>query len=201
LIKNHIVEITPVRNNSGQDQIVDIGMFNGVMRWATAYDDYETSATCSDKFLADKWIGPLTKTATVERIGNYTATGGGVITLVSTARLLKWLKEYKISIYNALVTIKESRDGGVTYYPIRTGIVSETADELKMDRIPFSDTSKSTATTITKEIEDSGKFYPVSFGQLPNAKVVAIEGEKGDALTVGGELAVFSCDGSLWLQF
>ncbi|MEA1998009.1 MAG: hypothetical protein U9N61_01605 [Euryarchaeota archaeon] len=199
---NHCVEIRPVENNSGFENISDIGMFGGVIRWVTAYDESGVgfnSSNSSDKFLAENWLGTLSKSATVTRGGNYASIGGGTVKVVSTKFLLKWLADYKISLYNAVITILESDDEGLNYTPIRTGIISQHQDNLKNSTIPFSDMSKSTATTITNEIGESGKFYPVNFGRLPNAKTVSVKASGDIPTTVAdGLVAVWEVYDIKW---
>ena len=187
-MRNHIVEIRPVENNSGFLDISDIGMFGGVIRWAVGYDATYDASNSAVGFLSRKWISSLNQSAVITRTGNYAATSGGTIGVVSTTKLFNWLTDYDISIYNAVLTVLETSDGGSTYYPIASGVISQKADNIKGGSIPFSDPSKSTATTITKEIDQTGKFYPVNFGRIENAKTASVKANPEIPTTIGAGL-------------
>jgi len=175
VISNYCIEITPVQNNSGFTEIPDIGMFGGVIRWVSEYDATYTVLNSSIKFLDQKWIGTIANSVNAAYSGGYASNGGGSIGVISTTRLFKKLTDYDISIYNGLFKILESTDGGATYHTYKTGQVSQTTDNIKRGEIKFNDESGSTDSTITKEIDTSGKFYPVNFGSLPNAKTVSVK--------------------------
>lgn len=169
---NYRVEITPVTAENTVD-MPSIGLFGGSMVWVVNYDDIYTSSNSKAGILAEKWIGAMTKGAIVDRSGNTSTIGGGEITVTGTSGLLRELDDINVTIYNAMITIAIRRGSGA-YEVIRTGIVTQSQNEIVKNSIPFQDITKSYNTTITKEIGDSGAFYPVNFGESDKSKTVTV---------------------------
>ncbi len=196
---NYIVEITPISHGELLDN-PDLGMFGGVMRWAEGYDSTYTPANSSTGFLGERWLSPLSKGATVANRGNTEAVGGGTITAVGTKQLFKWMRDYDVKLYNAKIEILENLNGGA-YSVIRSGVVTQSANEIVNGKIPFQDQSKTTTASITSEIEGTGKYRPVNFGTLPYAKTVSTKPSGNDLNVFGNgstEVAVFKVVNRAW---
>lgn len=184
---NYRVEITPTTAENAVD-VPSIGLFGSKLTWVTNYDATYTASN-SARILADDWVSPMNKSAVVNNSGNTAVIGGGTLYVIGSAKLLDNLDSLNVTIYNALVTIAESRNGGA-YEVIRTGVISQEQDEISRVSLKFEDVTKSYNTTITKEIGDSGKFYPVNIGVNDTTKTVPVDTDF-DIPQLSGRVPVF----------
>lgn len=152
--------------------IPELGITNGICSWTT-----EDITLGTIGILSDDWIGSIPLTTDVRRGGKYASLPRLQIKTVYSKQFSRTMIEQNIQVYGKQLSIYMI-DSQENEYPAFLGTVTRIIDNLAGSQIEAEGIAKQYDSRLNREIDETGNFYPVLFGDLEYVKL--IPGERGE---------------------